>query len=76
MMIADIIRDERYAGHMVSHKTAYVDYEGRKQVILPKEQGIIVNIWRGKVAGSDIKSGDDQNAGSCNTGYTSENMDI
>ena len=49
MMIADIIRDERYAGHMVSHKTAYVDNEGRKQVILPKEQGIIVNIWRGKV---------------------------
>ncbi len=42
MMIADIIRDERYAGHMVSHKTAYVDNEGRKQVILPKEQWIIV----------------------------------
>ena len=29
-----------------------------------------------KDPGSDIKSGDDQNAGSCNTGYTSENMDI
>ena len=35
-----------------------------------------INIWRGKVAELDIKIGDDQNAGACNTGYTSENMDI
>ena len=41
-MIADVIRDERYAGHMVSHKTAYVGNEGKKQVILPKDQWIIV----------------------------------
>lgn len=41
-MIADVIRDERYAGHMVSHKTAYVGNEGKKRVILPKDQWIIV----------------------------------
>lgn len=41
-MIAKIIRDERYAGHMVSHKRIYENFESRHQIDLDKSEWIVV----------------------------------
>lgn len=41
-MIAKIIRDERYAGHMVSHKKEYESFESKHQVAVDKSEWIII----------------------------------
>ncbi|MCM1158828.1 MAG: recombinase family protein [Clostridium sp.] len=41
-MIAKIIREERYAGHMVSHKMVRDDFESGHQVSVPRNEWIIV----------------------------------
>ena len=41
-MITRIIRDERYAGHMVSHKTEYESFESKHQVTVDESDWIIV----------------------------------
>lgn len=37
-MVAKIIRDERYAGHMISHKKEYDDFESKHQVDVEKSE--------------------------------------
>lgn len=41
-MVARIIRDERYAGHMVSHKKVYESFESKHQVAVDESDWIIV----------------------------------
>lgn len=41
-MVARIIRDERYAGHMVSHRKEYDDFESKHQVDVEKSEWIVV----------------------------------
>lgn len=41
-MVAKIIRDERYAGHMVSHKKVYESFESKHQVAVDESDWIIV----------------------------------
>ncbi len=41
-MVAKIIRDERYAGHMVSGKKAYESFDSRRQVGVDKSEWIVV----------------------------------
>lgn len=41
-MIAKIIRDERYVGHMVSHKKEYESFESKHQVTVDESDWIIV----------------------------------
>lgn len=41
-MIAKIIREERYAGHMVSHRKERDDFESGHQVSVPRNEWIIV----------------------------------
>lgn len=41
-MVAKIIRDERYAGHMVSHKKVYESFESKHQVTVDESDWIIV----------------------------------
>ncbi len=40
-MVAKIIRDERYAGHMVSHKKEYESFESKRQISVDKSEWII-----------------------------------
>lgn len=54
-MIAKIIRDERYAGHMVSHKKEYEAFESKHQVAVDKSEWIIIrNTHEGIVSHDDI----------------------
>ncbi|MCF2643349.1 recombinase family protein [Roseburia hominis] len=41
-MIAKIIRDERYAGHMVSHKKEYESFDSKHQIAVDKSDWIII----------------------------------
>lgn len=41
-MIAKIIRDERYAGHMVSHKRVYEAFDSKHQIDVDKSEWIVV----------------------------------
>lgn len=41
-MVAKIIRDERYAGHMVGHKKVYESFDSKHQVGVDKSQWIVV----------------------------------
>lgn len=41
-MVAKIIRDERYAGHMVSGKKAYESFDSRRQVGVDRSDWIVV----------------------------------
>ena len=41
-MVAKIIRDERYAGHMVSGKKAYESFDSKRQVGVDKSEWIVV----------------------------------
>lgn len=41
-MVAKIIRDERYAGHMVGHKKAYESFDSKHQVAVDESEWIIV----------------------------------
>lgn len=41
-MVAKIIRDERYAGHMVGHKKAYKSFDSKHQVAVDESEWIIV----------------------------------
>ena len=41
-MVAKIIRDERYAGHMVSGKKAYESFDSRRQVGVDRSEWIVV----------------------------------
>lgn len=41
-MVAKIIRDERYAGHMVGHKKVYESFDSKRQVGVDKSQWIVV----------------------------------
>lgn len=41
-MIAKIIRDERYAGHMVSHKKVYEAFDSKHQIDVDKSEWIVV----------------------------------
>jgi len=41
-MVAKIIRDERYAGHMVSGKKAYESFDSKRQVGVDKSDWIVV----------------------------------
>lgn len=41
-MVAKIIRDERYAGHMVSGKKVYEHFDSKKQVSVDKSDWIVV----------------------------------
>ncbi len=41
-MVAKIIRDERYAGHMISRKKVYEDFEPRHQIDVDRSEWIVV----------------------------------
>lgn len=41
-MVAKIIRDERYAGHMVSGKKAYESFDSRRQMGVDRSDWIVV----------------------------------
>ncbi|WP_330380545.1 recombinase family protein [Blautia obeum] len=41
-MVAKIIRDERYAGHMVGHKKVYESFDSKHQVGVDKSEWIVV----------------------------------
>lgn len=41
-MVAKIIRDERYAGHMVGHKKAYESLDSKHQVAVDESEWVIV----------------------------------
>lgn len=41
-MVAKIIRDERYAGHMVGHRKVYESFDSKRQVAVDRSEWIVV----------------------------------
>lgn len=41
-MVAKIIRDERYAGHMVGHRNVYESFDSKRQVAVDRSEWIVV----------------------------------